>query len=231
MPTPRSFFASSAVLLLAACGSTGPRPVDPRDVEGPGHLGGETVTPPGIPGVASIGLSCKPEKVDCNGYPFEMQIVGDEQKGCRVTPDANAPGTEKVSVQITNKTDPSVNILLSFDGYNGSGRYPLDHVNDRHVWVAKGLSVPSWGPEDATCTSGSWSYEPTQSTHRAGAPDPSCGADACQVQVMERDPTASPRKLELHVSCDTMCVNNDDVTCTSTRGQYIEFDFNAECTN
>ena len=53
------------------------------------------------------------------------------------------------------------------------------------------------------------------------------------MQIVERDPTASPRKLEVNVQCDTMCVNNDDVVCHASGGNsYIDFSFvAAECTN
>jgi hypothetical protein len=221
------------IVVAAGCGGSGPKPADPRDVQGPDDLGGATVTPPNIPGVAYIDMRCEPKKVDCNGYPFGLHVVGDDLDTCRITPDAAKPGTEKVSVQIDNKTDPSVGILVSFDGYTGTGRYQLDDKHDRHVEVAKSLTVPSWEqPDGTTCyRGGSWTGPPTTSTHSVDAPVGTCGA--CEVQVTERNPGVSPRVIELHVTCESMCVNNDDVVCRapSPGPSFIEFDYTAECTN
>jgi hypothetical protein len=227
MPTFRAFLASSALLLVAACGSKGPKPVNPDDVKGPGDLGGVPVTPPGIPGVSYINLSCQPATVDCNGQPFEMHVIGDKPGGCRIT---QAGG---VSIQINNKTDPSQYVTISLDGYQGSGRYMLDDPQSRKLSISQSLSLKSWGPENATCTNGSWGHDPVVTgTHVVSAPDPSCGATQCQVQIDEDDPTASPRKIKGHVSCSETCVNNDNVVCHSIGGGSIEFDFVAnDCTN
>jgi hypothetical protein len=233
MSNPRFLFASFLVLLAAACGgSTVQPPPNPNDIQGPGDLAGKNVTPPGTPGVAYINVHCEPKVVDCNGQPFDMHVVGDRLDSCRITPDTAAPGTSKVSIQIKNKTDSSQSILVSFDGYTGTGRYQLDDANRRRTSVSQSLSLPTWGPENATCTNGSWSSPPATATHQVGAPDPSCGAGRCEATVTERDPSASPRKLEVHVTCSELCVNNDDVVCRASGGNFVEYDFVADgCTN
>lgn len=226
MPTLRCFLASSAILLVAACGG-GPKPVNPKDVQGPGDLGGVPVTPPGIPGVSYLNMSCQPAAVNCNGQPFEMHVIGDKLNLCRITPGGG------VTIQIGNKTDSSQNITISFDGYNGVGTYHLDDAQARKLSISQSLSLKSWGPPDASCSNGSWDYEPTvASTHSVSAPDPSCGATQCDVVIGEDDATAGPRRIKGRVTCQETCVNNDDVVCHAIGGGPIVFDFVAnDCTN
>jgi hypothetical protein len=228
MPTLRCFLASSAVLLVAACGSKGPKPVNPNDVKGPGDLGGVDVTPPGIPGVSYIDMSCKPPVVNCNGQPFDMHVTGDKSRLCRITQGGG------VAIEIGNKTDPSQLIAISFDGYHGVGTYTLTDAQTSKVAISQSLSLKSWGPEDASCSNGSWDYEPlVAASHSVGSPEPSCGATQCEVVIgADTGAGASPRTLKGRVTCAQMCVNNDDVVCEAGAGGPIVFSFIADdCTN
>jgi hypothetical protein len=226
----RTRLACSTLLFAAAVAACGPRPTNPRDVQGPGPID----VPPGphLPGVAYADLACSRPVHDCNALtPFEMHVVGNQTNLCRITPDLDpeaAPNTSKVSVQIGNANDATQLIAFAFDGYRGSGSYALDHPNDRHVSVSQGQQQPAWdGP---SCGQGAWTGTASRQTPSVGAPD-TCGADACSITVTDADPTATPRRVTFAISCAAMCINGGDTTCRAMHGPTIDLEYTAECTN
>lgn len=195
----------------------------------------ETTAPDEQAAVAEVDLHCERSVTDCNAiHDFDMHVMGDTTNSCRITPDtepAAAPNTSKVSVLLDNSADTTQRVGFSFDGYTGSGTYQLDEPNIRHAWVQMGMDLPSWaGP---SCTEGSWTGPAMGSTPAVSAPDPSCGAGPCEVEAVEDDPTATPRRVTFTVRCETMCVNNGDTVCVAAAGgsQPIEFSYTATCTN
>ena len=184
--------------------------------------------------VAEVDLHCERPTTDCNAiHDFEMKVIGDTTNSCRITPDTDAgaaPDTSKVSLLLDNSADDTHRIGVSFDGYKGSGTYQLDTPNIRHVWVNRGMELASW--EGTSCTDGAWTGPPAGSSPAVSAPDPSCGSGACQVEVVEDDPSATPRRVTFKVRCESMCINNGDTVCTDSSGSGpIEFAYTADCGN
>jgi hypothetical protein len=220
----RTQFGIALSLVVAACGGSSPYkgPTGHGDVTGP-SLPLEAIDQdnPAAPGAANLHLACAPTRLDhpCDATSSEMSITGDRISDCRF----NAAGN--VAVTFLSAVDASDRISINFKGYGGPGRYGA--ANELAIAISDSVRTPSW--QGASCEDGAFTGPAHDAGQSAGAPD-TCGSpDACQVEVIDADPSAPfPRELKFVVSCTDLCVNGTTIVCTEAGGP-VEFSVSGMC--